>query len=277
MKRSTRTRSPADPKTRSSKNSLSACSASAGSWATTTPLPAARPSALKTTGRPKDLSARSASARVVTISASAVGIEYFFMNVFENAFEPSSSAASRFGPKARRPRCCELVHEAERERQLRPHDREVDLHRLGEVGQLDDVVDGDRDAGRELRDARVAGRAEDVRDARRLRELPDECVLAPARTDHEESHATDGILPRRVLTRPAGAPYSGPSFFDRVSSRAAEGRALRCRGNRSGAPRGAPDAGAKSRSGAMRPPEKDEIEAESAGVPRPFVLEGAFS
>src|ERR1035441_11040030 len=64
MNRSTRMRSPAEPKTRSSKNSFSARSASSASCATTTPLPPARPSALKTHGRPYDLSARSASPRV---------------------------------------------------------------------------------------------------------------------------------------------------------------------------------------------------------------------
>ena len=117
----------------------------------------------------------------------AVGIAVLLHESFEKTLEPSSSAASRFGPNASEPAVLELVHEPERERQLGAHDGEVDLHRLGEVGQLDDVLDADRDAGRELRDARVARRAEDVRDARRLGELPDECVLAPARTDDEKS------------------------------------------------------------------------------------------
>src|ERR1035437_1754965 len=98
MNCSTRTRSPAEPKTRSSKKSFSARSASSALCTTTTPLPEARPSTLKTHGTPIFRRAILASARVTQTSASAVGMPYFFMNDFEKTFEPSSSAASLFGP-----------------------------------------------------------------------------------------------------------------------------------------------------------------------------------
>ena len=118
--------------------------------------------------------------RVWHTSASGVGMPYFLMNDFEKTFEPSSSAASLFGPKARRPRLRQLVDEAERERKLGADDGQVDLHRLGEVRQLDDVRRR-RSEGRSPSDAMpgLPGAAEDLRDVRRLRELPDERVLAP--------------------------------------------------------------------------------------------------
>jgi hypothetical protein len=81
-------------------------------------------------------------------------------------------------PEGRQPPARELVHEAERERQLRPDDGQVDLHRLREVRQLDHVLDADREAGRERGHAGVPRRGEDVRDARRLGQLPHERVLA---------------------------------------------------------------------------------------------------
>ena len=81
-----------------------------------------------------------------------------------------------------------LVHEAEREWKLGPDDGQIDLHRFGEVRQLDDVLDADREARRLRGHARVPRRREDVRDARRLRELPYERVLATPGADDEDPH-----------------------------------------------------------------------------------------
>src|ERR1035441_8575237 len=82
--------------------------------------------------------------------------------------------------------------EAERERKLGPDDGQVDLHRLGEIRQLDDVLDADGKTGRERRDSRVPRRAEYVAHTRRLRELPHERVLATPGADYEEAHASCG-------------------------------------------------------------------------------------
>ena len=84
--------------------------ARASSVATVTPLPAASPSAL-TTARPPSSStnastfprSRSQSARS-KVAARAVGIRARSIRSFAKAFDPSSRAAARPGPKARRPR-----------------------------------------------------------------------------------------------------------------------------------------------------------------------------
>ena len=68
-----------------------------------TPLPSARPSAL-TAQQPCSLSAKSfAAAASENVPDLAVGIPYFSMNAWENAFEASNCAAFRFGPHIRRP------------------------------------------------------------------------------------------------------------------------------------------------------------------------------
>ena len=105
-----------------------------------TPLPPARPSALSTTGKPYCLMALRASSAVGQTSASAVGMLWRRKNSLENTFDDSICAARRDGPKIGRLALDELVGDAERERQLRPDDRQVDVELLGEVRDLDDVA-----------------------------------------------------------------------------------------------------------------------------------------
>ena len=66
---------------------------------TTTPLPAARPSALTTYGGPNSASAASASAALVQVRAWAVGIPAASMIRFAYDLDPSITAARRLGPK----------------------------------------------------------------------------------------------------------------------------------------------------------------------------------
>src|SRR5262249_60045990 len=73
--------------------------AAARSLVTTTPLPAARPSAFTTYGAPNSASAASASLPVVHVLAAAVGIRAAAMTCLANDFEPSIMAARRLGPK----------------------------------------------------------------------------------------------------------------------------------------------------------------------------------
>ena len=68
-----------------------------------TPFPSARPSAFRTIGKSTVSGYASAAAGSVKFSYFAVGIPYFFIRSFENAFEPSRIAAFFRGPNARMP------------------------------------------------------------------------------------------------------------------------------------------------------------------------------
>ncbi len=85
----------------------SACArAAARSPVTTTPLPAARPSALTTYGGPSSASAASTCSLVSQVYASAVGIPAACMMNLANDLEPSMAAARRVGPKHAMPDAC---------------------------------------------------------------------------------------------------------------------------------------------------------------------------
>src|SRR5664280_1838216 len=81
----------------------SAASASAASCATTTPLPAARPSAFRTTGKPKRPNAIRAWKASSPVMYSAVGILLCWKKSFAKILLPSRRAASAFGPTMRKP------------------------------------------------------------------------------------------------------------------------------------------------------------------------------
>src|ERR1039457_6829299 len=81
-----------------------AASASAASWATTTPLPAASPSAFRTTGKPKRPSAMRAWEAFSAVVYAAVGMPLCCKKSFAKILLPSRRAASAFGPTMRKPR-----------------------------------------------------------------------------------------------------------------------------------------------------------------------------
>src|ERR1039457_368311 len=81
-----------------------AASASAALCATTTPLPAARPSAFRTTGKPKRPNAIRAWKASSTVTYSAVGIPLCWKKFFAKILLPSRRAASAVGPTIRSPR-----------------------------------------------------------------------------------------------------------------------------------------------------------------------------
>jgi hypothetical protein len=70
---------------------------------TTTPLPAARPSAFTTYGGPNSASAASASGPVWQVRALAVGMPAAAMTSLANDLDPSIIAACLPGPKQRMP------------------------------------------------------------------------------------------------------------------------------------------------------------------------------
>ena len=100
------------------------------------------------------------------------------------------------GPKQRSPAASNVSHEADDQRRLGADDGQVDLFPLREGEQGGDVVGGDVDVGRVRLEPRagVARRDEDLRHARRLRDLPGQCVFATAGTDDQDFHeGMDGI------------------------------------------------------------------------------------
>ena len=80
------------------------------------------------------------------------------------------------------------------QRSFRPHDREPDLFRLGELDQPRDVSGGNVHvlAALVLRRAGIARRNEYLRHVRALCELPGHCMLAPTVADHQNFHRESG-------------------------------------------------------------------------------------
>ena len=74
-----------------------------GRSVTSTPLPAASPSALTTYGGPNSSSAAATSAGPVQVPRAAVGMPAARMTFLANDFEPSMAAARRLGPKQAMP------------------------------------------------------------------------------------------------------------------------------------------------------------------------------
>jgi hypothetical protein len=78
------------------------------------------------------------------------------------------------------------IGEAGNERYLRPDDDQIDVQLAAEGEQALGVFGADRMALAEAGDSGVPGRRMKRVEARALRELPGECVLAPARPDDED-------------------------------------------------------------------------------------------
>ena len=94
---------PADPNFLSSISSSTPASASSFVGQIRTPLPSASPSAFNTIGYSAFSRYAFASSADVNVSYAAVGMLYFFIKSFENAFEPSRIAAFFLGPNTLNP------------------------------------------------------------------------------------------------------------------------------------------------------------------------------
>ena len=106
------------------------------------------------------------------------------------AFEPSSCAGARRGPKHRRPARLESVDDAGHQRPLGPDDREVDALGRGQLDQAGDVLGRDGDIAH-LRlggGAGIARRDEHLVTRARLRALPGERMFAAAAADDQDLH-----------------------------------------------------------------------------------------
>ena len=162
----------------------SAASASARSCAMMTPLPAARPSALSTTGKPKRSSARRASAGLSTATKSAVGILLCTKKFFAKILLPSSCAASRVRPDDLPAARAELIHHSGDQRRFRSDHRQIGADVFGQR-----QVSGGP-AGRQvadLGDARIAGRREHFR-LQATAPASSQRVFAAAAAEDQDSH-----------------------------------------------------------------------------------------
>ena len=83
----------------------------------------------------------------------------------------------------------ERVHEAGDEWRLGTDNRQLHLLARDRRGDPVDVLRGDVEQPRVLRDTGVARRAEQLRALRRARERADDRVLTPTRADHQDLHA----------------------------------------------------------------------------------------
>ena len=111
------------------------------------------------------------------------------MSSFAWTFDPSTRAAAAVGPNAGIPALGERVDEAGDERRLGADDHEVDrvLTRRGD--ERGHVGHRDREERGVPSDARVPGRAEDLRGLRRAPQRAHDGVLPPAAADHEDPHS----------------------------------------------------------------------------------------
>ena len=161
---------------------------------TTTPLPAASPSALSTQGA-------TGSASVIAVGTPAAAI-----TSFANVFEPSIAAAPRDGPNTGIP--------TDRSTSARPvtrgtfgtdHD-EVDLESPGEAEHGLAVVCSERMAASEGRDPRIPGSRMELIEERRLHELPGQGVLTATGSEKEDAHAAQVRV--STASRPCPVPTS---------------------------------------------------------------------
>jgi hypothetical protein len=81
------------------------------------------------------------------------------------------------------------IHDARRERVIRPDDREADALALRECHERVVLGDFDRNTRRDLRDAAISRRAIHRRHTRRLFDFPSQRVLPPAAANDEDFHA----------------------------------------------------------------------------------------
>ena len=100
----------------------------------------------------------------------------------------SSMAAARVGPKTRRPRSLERVDDAQRKRQLGADDGEAGLLGFGEADHGVEVFEIDGDAAGNLGHAAIAGRANDLSDARAALDSPGQSMFAASGTKDQDFH-----------------------------------------------------------------------------------------
>ena len=165
--------------------------------------------------------------RVAHTRNGAVGMPWRAKNCLENALLPSSRAPSAPGPNVGTPARAQLVGEPGDQRRLGPDDDEVDLLGDREIAQPVEIADADRHAARDLGDARVARRRDDLVPA--LREPPRERVLAPTTADDEDLQflevpkedelVAEAVLDGHLALAPLHVLEAGPVVLVRLERR----------------------------------------------------------
>ena len=156
----------------------------------TTPLPAARPSAFSTTGKPNS-PARHGIERLVERLAGAETRRRHAVARHERLRERLARfQAGRSGGRAEQqpPVGRESIGDAQAQRQLRTDHGEVDLLTLGERERGVGIGWIDRDDAREPGDAGVPGRGHDFADVAIGGKPGDQRVLARAAAENKNSH-----------------------------------------------------------------------------------------
>ena len=117
---------------------------------------------------------------------------------------PPCGSAPRFAIRL----TMEQVHHPQRQRIVRTHHRQVQLLLLRECQQSRQILRTDRHTSHLPArpqglpgDACVPRRAPHLRHMRGLRHLPHQCMLAPARTDHQNLHHPGFKPDRRALCK----------------------------------------------------------------------------
>ncbi len=192
-----------------------ASSASRTVLATTTPLPAARPSAFDHDRRALALHI---GARVIGVGEALVGAggnaELGAQRLGEalGAFELGGDLAR---PERLDAGGGEIIDDAGRQRRLRPDHHELDRIRLAEVDHRGMVGDIERHAFRLPRDAGIAGRAPEVWSPGGGCDLPRQGMFAAAGTEQENVHRglrMRGLLGGGGRTDRGGAQGKGHEF-----------------------------------------------------------------
>jgi hypothetical protein len=145
-----------------------------------TPLPACSPSALTTMGGWKKSMAFSTRRRWCSRRVVAGGNVVPLQNCLAKALAALEHGRGARGPKDAQAALLQGIHNAQRERQLRPDDGQGRLLGLGQAHHGGHILQVDRNAARNLRHAAVAGRANNFRNSRlRLTAQASACSRPP--------------------------------------------------------------------------------------------------
>ena len=208
---STTTTAPAAPKDRSTRQLRIAAIASSRSGATTTPLPAARPSAFTTARPPSSSTNALAFSTSSKLPERAVGMPLRCKSSFAKAFDPSRRAAEAVGPKTTTPRACSASASPPTSGSSGPTTTRSGRRWSTRLTICATSSIAARMALGQLRDAGVPGSRQQARHGGILREPPHERVLATAAADDEDLHDVTGTLCSRAGPTPiidTGTPPS---------------------------------------------------------------------
>ena len=170
-----------------------AVSASLRSWAMTTPLPRASPSAFTASGNPNSSSAAFASDDDSNSPNRAVGIPCRTMKRFAKLFDDSNWAASLQGPNIRKPAFSNRsTIPAARTSSGPTTVRSIDS-RCAKLSSRS-ISELYRDVPPDVRGSGVSGRDEDLLDSGRLTNFPGQRMFTAAAADHQNFH--DQPLPK---------------------------------------------------------------------------------